>query len=215
MNADAKSPNIRQYSLESLQATLIEVFGEEYCANPHRKEKVKTLYKLAKEASKELGLIVELGAKDGFGAICLCYGAKDGNGAIVHTVDSYQEITGFLGEHYGPENMEKFHHNTERAGVTPVLHVDGFVELGSSCDPLLGWDYPVSLLIWDGGGGNIRNEFLAWQFHVSIGGLMVGKDTANCAFGIDEIFNEYLADGRWGFRKQYPAYYRSIQRIAF
>lgn len=213
--AEDKSPKVHQYSPEALQQTLLDIFGQEYCANPHRKEKAKTLYKLASEASKKLGFIVELGAQYGYGAICLCYGAKDGEGAIVHCVDSFQDITGFLGEHYGPENMDRFLDNTAEAGITPVLHVDDFVSLGTSDDPLLGWSHPISMLIWDGGGGDIREEFAAWEAHVSIGGIMVGKDTAHSAFGIDNIFQDYLNTGRWGFYKSYPAYYRSIRRIAY
>lgn len=204
----------KSYTLDALIETLNSVFGEEYCANVHRMAKAKTLYKLAREAVKDMGFIVELGAHLGFGTICLCYGAKDGNGAIVHTVDAYRDHHGWANEHYTPDNLEKFHHNIEKAGITPVLHVDDFVALGESCDPLLGWSYPVSLLVWDGGNVNAEREVAAWQYHVEIGGKIAMHDTENGVLLTDQLCKDYLRKGKFGFFNTLPGGFRIIKRIA-
>lgn len=207
----------RLYTLDNLIDTLERVFGGDYTHDPNRMAKAKTLYKLAKEAHKGSGLkqsfIVELGAHQGFGTICLCYGAKDGEGTIVHTVDAYQNMLGWANEEYTEENRKIFFQNIAEAGVKPVLHQMEFVEFAESSDPLLGWNYPVSLLVWDGGNHYAEQEIGAWKRHICGGGVIAIHDTEDGKLGSDSLCERYIKMKMWGNFSRLPGGFRVIRRM--
>lgn len=185
---------------------LADMLGEMFDMNPFRYQKTWSFYKLAMEAEK--GVIVELGAYQGCGAIALCKGVEKANRATpVFTVDSYQNVTGWAGEPYSHENYDIFKTNVNKAKVRPNLLHMSFLEASK------GWVYPVSLLIWDGGVTNVSDDIKPWIKHVIVRGKIVLRDTLNYSLHCDMAMAELTAFGKFEKCDPMPGGVNVLQRI--
>ena len=77
------------------------------------------MFDLASEVQE--GCIVELGTFQGNGAILLARGARAGYGAQVYTIDDFRYRRGWIGERYGPKNMQIFKDRVRLARVNVIL----------------------------------------------------------------------------------------------
>jgi hypothetical protein len=186
-------------------------FINDYAPNgltPFARQKTTVFYDLAHVAAPG-GAIVELGSYLGFGTVPLCYGAQDGNGNDVFAVDAYAPMNGWIGEPYGPSNEEEFWRNTALADVHPFLVKEDVLDAERKCD------YPVSLLVHDLGSLNrMPKDVVAWERHVVIGGTIAVRDIDDYRMGTEEAVGRLIATGRWGLRKNWPAFVTSVERIA-
>jgi len=163
--------------------------------------KCEALYSLAKEASD--GVIVELGTWHGCGAVSLAFGARAGNDLQVFTVDDHAKRQGWAGEHYYPQDMERFFDCIKVAGVNVVL-------VPSTVDAALKWaaQMRIALLVWDlGVRGRLREDFMAWGKLVIPGGVFTmreGDRKGKRQLGSEEVMADAIKGGKWELGEQFP-----------
>ena len=146
------------------------------------------LFDLASEVQK--GCIVELGTFHGAGTILLARGARAGYGAHVFTVDDYVAKTGWIGEHYVPEDKQIFKDRIRMARVQVTLINKALHEAANN------WYEPIGMLYWDPGGKNrFWHDWLDWNKHIVRGGVAVIKDTAHGDLGVTERIREICSTG--------------------
>lgn len=181
----------KQYTL--LEELFMQRFPDKR-SNP-RMKKSETLFQLAHQAKG--GCIVELGAYQGNGAICLTWGTEKGHGCPVYTVDDYVERDGFVGEHYGMADYELFLSNVDKAlperyYTRPILCQEAAEELVKS------WDKPIALLYWDfWGKERLAQDFAQWSPWVCPGGVYAVHEPGDHQFGGNEIIEQAQASGLW------------------
>jgi hypothetical protein len=127
----------------------------------------------------------------------------------VFAVDAYAPMHGWIGEPYGPSNEEEFWRNTALADVHPFLIKKDVRDAAYECD------YPVSLLIHDLGSlCRMPDDVMLWERHVIIGGTIAVRDIDDYRMGTESAISRLIATGRWGLRKNWPAFITSVERIA-
>lgn len=159
----------------------IDVLYDLYEMPPHRASKAAALYYLARSATG--GDIVELGTFIGTGAIALAIGAQDGNCAKVHTVDLFDGITGWAGEHYAAENYEVLLGKLARCEEITGRNLAISVHVMDVIQAAAEWSTPVSLLFWDTGTAQCAQHVEAWQRHIIVGGKIAMHDTSDQKLG--------------------------------
>lgn len=180
--------------LSDLQSVLESLFE----MNQHRVEKTTVLYRLAfQNAAEKRGMIVELGAYHGMSTIALCYGATVGDGGDldhpthVHTVDMYQDFSGWAGEKYSRSDYEQFLINRDSAKVNPVLHIARFNTVANE------WSYRTGLIFWDAGAYSLRADWDDWGRHLPVGGVFAIHDTDEGVLGTPQIVSVAVRTGMW------------------
>ncbi len=123
---------------------------------------------LAQQA--EGGVIVELGAGYGHGAVALVNGTRAGRNLPVYCVDPYEPCADELGGRYGPETMDEFRATLEARGFSERVQLIQRPALAAARD----WDKPVALLWIDISQLLPETRMLlnAWEPHVVQGGLL-------------------------------------------
>lgn len=179
-------------------------------SNP-RMDKSETLFALAQEAQG--GAIVELGTYLGNGAICLYWGTSKGHHCPVHTVDPFEDTTGWIGEQYQARNFDIFLDNITRARVKVTHWRLPSQELAQT------WNEPIALLFWDITGvgveqarENLRLDFFAWSKFIIPGGRYVVHEPGPHRFGGDRLIQEALQSGLWEQPVQWGGYIWSLER---
>ena len=152
---------------------------------------------------------MELGSYLGFGTVPLWYGAQDGHKQAVIAVDAYKPMTGWIGELYGPDNEETWRKNTILAGTTPFLVKKDVRDAAET------WALQIALLVHDLGSKNrMPDDVMAWERHIVVGGTIAMRDIDDYSMGTEEAVSRLLATGRWGMRKNWPAFITSLEKIA-
>lgn len=127
------------------------------------------------------GEIVEVGSFKGKSTIWLAHGSKTTGRERVHAVDTHlgspeHQAGGAFADRMPPEGTTEhvFRENIRRAGL--VDHVVPLVM--SSAAALSSWRAPIRLLFIDAAHEYeaVRSDFLAWQKHVIVGGLVAFHD---------------------------------------
>lgn len=173
----------------------------------YNRRKATTLYELARLAPAG-GAIVELGCYHGFGTVPLWHGTRDGNQCEIIAVDAYTESRGWIGEPYVPEDEKVWHENMLKAKIYPMLCKGDARTLSSE------WDNPISLLVHDLGSlDRMPRDVLDWEMHVVVGGYIAMRDLDDFRMGTEDAVNNLLSTGRWGKRRNWEAFYTSMERI--
>ena len=152
-----------------------------------RWNKVLTLYTLARSVKD--GAIVELGTHHGCGTIALALGSRDGSSVPVHTVDPFVDYVGWIGDRYGPDDLEIFEANLHSLGLDATLHREPSEKLCKR------WREPISLLYWDIGGKRLVDDYMDWQSRVVPGGTIAIKDLTTWRFGFGYVKDHALENG--------------------
>ena len=171
-----------------------------------RRHKCLTLYTLARRV--EHGAIVELGTYHGTGTIALALGARDGFGVPVHTVDPFIKMQGWIGEPYGPDDLDIFRSKIEAAHLE--LDTDIILHRDKSEDLVRSWQLPIELMFWDIGGSRVASDFHDWNQRIVPGGIFAVKDLASWQFGTGAVAScntftaheQYPQGCIWTFIKQ-------------
>lgn len=127
------------------------------------------------------GKIVEIGSFKGRSTIWLASGSKRAGRGSVYTIDTHlgspeHQPGGEFASHMPPEGTTEFvfRENIRQAGLE-----DWIVPLVmSSSDALSSWRDPIRLLFIDAAHAYeaVRSDFLGWQQHVVVGGLVAFHD---------------------------------------
>lgn len=177
--------------MDGLPDDLRDFLFKHYDMPKIRLDKCVTMYHLAREAIKG-GVIVEMGAWRGNGTITLCRGTQAGNNLEVHAIDQFENWKGWIGEQYSPEDIKIFSENILLAGVHPYLHVSRFA------DAAMVWKSPISLLIWDGGYSNPKNDIDMFAKFLIKGGVLAIRETyGQITFGALTICQEYAEHAKY------------------
>jgi hypothetical protein len=189
--------DIPQAFIDRIADWFCDSFGDPY-HNP-RMDKSLGLYRLASQVRE--GVIIELGAYQGNGAISLASGAPL---CPVYTVDDYNHRIDWMGNEPGGEDREILHGNIEESGL-PIVHLDKSVSAA-----LKDWRLPIGLLFWDTGSNEMLDDFNLWQKHIVSGGMFVMHDTDDFTFHSNEVTKAALALG-WTLGPQYRTLYTVVK----
>jgi predicted SAM-dependent methyltransferase len=172
----------------------------------YNRRKATTFYELA--LMSPVGVIIELGSYHGFGTVPLWYGSQDGKNNKVIAIDSYTTCYGWIGEPYVPEDEFIWRENMIKANVSPILYKGECRELASV------WAEPIALLIHDlGSRDRMVEDVMAWEKHFVLGGILAMRDLDDFSMGTEEAIIKLISTGRWGKRKDWPAFITSVERI--
>lgn len=162
------------------------------------------LYTLAREA---INPIIELGVYHGQGTIPLALGSRDGHNAVIYPVDPFIQTSGWIGESYGPNDLDVFKANMLAMGLD---HIKPVLKKSEALSKQ--WIQPYDLLFWDIGGERLIDDYLDWYELCAPGGLIVVKDTPDWKFGFVYVLEHALKNGferafgnpdamMWGLRR--------------
>lgn len=168
--------------------------------NNPRMAKSMGLYQLA--ATVTQGVIVELGAYQGNGAISLAAGSQGRR--LVYTIDDYQQHVDWMGNEPGRVDKALLHLNIEESGY-PIAHINQSTEEAEQ-----NWDMPIGLLFWDTGSNDLLEDFWLWSKHLVMGGLFVMHDTDDRHFHSDEVTKEALERG-WALGPTFRTLYTVVK----
>lgn len=173
-------------------------FADRY--NNPRMEKSKGLYRLASLVTS--GVIVELGAYQGNGAVSLAAGAQSER--VVYTIDDFDHHVDWMGNEPGRTDKALLLLNIDESEL-PICWVNSTA--AAAADK---WEMPIGLLHWDTGTNTIHDDFNAWSKHLVGGGLFVMHDTDDRTFHSDEIEREALGMG-WTLGPQMRMLYSVVK----
>ena len=148
------------------------------------------LFDLASEVQE--GCIVELGTFQGTGAILLARGARAGCGAQVYTIDDFRYRRGWIGEPYGPKNMEIFKDKARLARVHIILIKKSHHSAARK------WNEPIGFLRWDSGDKeSFGRDWEDWSQYIIPGGIAMVGDTSEGDLGATKLIPEICATGEF------------------
>lgn len=172
-------------------------FADPY--NNPRMAKSAGLYRLAGLVKK--GVIVELGAYRGNGAVSLAAGAPD---RVTYTIDDFNGHVDWMGNEPNMSDQMILLRNIKDSRL-PIVWLDLSVE-----EAARSWTKPIGLLFWDTGSNDLHNDFEVWGKHLVPGGLFVMHDTDYFNFHSDEVTREALRLG-WTLGPEYRTLYTVIK----
>lgn len=177
--------------------------------------RVRDLFNLAKHV--ERGVIVELGTHHGYGAFALAYGSAAGHGVPVITIDDYNNHVGWAGEKYNLDDYKIFQQNINALGFDfgdIVLIRQDAVFMGEIWKESA-YDNDIGLLYIDTGVSkeHIQEIVNVWKSNISIGGIMLFRDTTTRSLGTDAICKQLIGTGIWKFVLS-NKYFTGIARVS-
>lgn len=146
-------------------------------------EEAELLFTLAKEAREN---IVEIGAFKGRSTCILALGAEAGNKPTIHTVDIFQF-----------SEQQDVERNLELAGIKYPVHILKMSSLDAA-KFYEGKDLGLLFIDADHSYEAVKQDFLAWEKHIPVGGVVLFHDYNNSGWpGVKLAVDEIVSQGGW------------------
>lgn len=116
--------------------------------------------------------IVEIGSFQGRSTCALAAGAKSGHNNVIHAIDTFSGLQGIFPE----DTLPTFHQNLESKGLNGLVTVHQDTSL-QEAERWRRQDVGLLFIDADHNYESVRNDFKAWQRHVSPNGVITFHDS--------------------------------------